>query len=304
MAENTQLTVKQQSILDFKKIVDNSETQKMLYNVLGENKGTFATSLVEVFTNDTQLQGCKPKQVIQEAIKAATLKLPLNKQLGYAYVLVFNNWDKTTRTKVPTPQLVIGYKGYIQLAMRSAQYRNINCDIIYEGEMRKKNKLTGEVDLEGEKLSDKVVGYFAHFELINGFQKTFFMTLEQMAEYALKNSPSFKGKQGEGMTTEKLCSLAQEQAEKGATQGQVGWVGDFNAMAMKTVLRRLLSKYGLLSIEMQNALDSETIPTSENLRDEVVNQPKVTFDAQVITDNVQDAQAEELKQPDLGSLND
>jgi recombinational DNA repair protein RecT len=75
-------------------------------------------------------------------------------------------------------------------------------------------------------------------------------------------------------------------------------------MAMKTVLRRLLSKYGLLSIEMQNALDCDTIPTSENLRDEVVNQPKVTFDAQVITDNVQDAQAEELKQPDLGSLND
>ena len=288
------LTPEQQNILAFKKQLDGNYVQNQLKQVLKENAGTFATSLMEVYTNDKQLQTCDPRSVIQEAIKAASLKLPLNKQLGYGYVVVYNNWDKTTRQKVPTPTLVIGYKGYIQLAMRTGQYRNINADVVYEGELRHTDKLSGAIDLNGEKKSEKVIGYFAHFELINGFAKTLYMTAEEMANYALKFSPSFKGK--DAPKVDDLIDMAQAQAQNGPVSGQVGWKGDFNAMAQKTVLRRLLSKYGLLSIEMMNALASDEpadMTTAEEIRDEDNRAPRTVINAEAIVHPVDEAAAPE-----------
>lgn len=285
------LTPAQQNITAFKKLVDGNYVQTQLKQVLKDNAGTFATSLMEVYTNDKQLQTCEPKLVVQEAIKAASLKLPLNKQLGYGYVVVYNNWDKTTRTKIPTPTLVIGYKGYIQLAMRTGQYRNINADVVYDGELRHTDKLTGAVDLNGEKRSEKVVGYFAHFELINGFAKTLYMTIEEMANYALKYAPTFKGQNPPKF--DELVDMAQLQSQNGPVQGQVGWKGDFNAMAQKTVLRRLLSKYGFLSIEMMNALaeDEPTTIAAETIRDEENNETRPVIDASSM---VQEAEVEEV----------
>ena len=190
--QQKQMTPAQQNIMTFQTKLNGNFVQTQLKNVLKENAGTFATSLMEVYTNDKQLQTCEPNAVIQEAIKAASLKLPLNKQLGYGYVVVYKNWDKERRVVVPTPTLVIGYKGYIQLAMRTGQYRNINADVVYEGELRQTDKLTGAIDLNGEKTSEKVIGYFAHFELINGFAKTLYMTVEEMANYAIKYAPTFR----------------------------------------------------------------------------------------------------------------
>lgn len=269
--------------MNFTKSINSSYVQNQLKQVLGKNAGTFATSLVEVFTNDTQLQKCDQKKVIQEAIKAATLKLPLNKQLGYAYILVFNNWDKASRKSVPTPQIVLGYRGYIQLAMRTGQYKNINADVVYEGEMVGRDKLSGAIDLSGEKVSEKVVGYFAHFETVNGFSKTLFMSLGEMAGYALKFSPSFKrnAEKNPLPTVDALCDMANDQAVNGPQQGKVGWEGDFNSMAIKTVLRRLLSKYGYLSIEMMSAL-AEDEPSAVEQRNEENNETKPVFDAQAV----------------------
>lgn len=277
------LTPTQVGVMNFTKSINSSYVQNQLKQVLGKNAGTFATSLVEVFTNDTQLQKCDQKKVIQEAIKAATLKLPLNKQLGYAYILVFNNWDKTSRKSVPTPQLVIGYRGYIQLAMRTGQYKNINADVVYEGEMIGRDKLSGAIDLSGEKVSEKVVGYFAHFETVNGFSKTLFMSLGEMAGYALKFSPSFKrnAEKNPLPTVDALCDMANDQAVNGPQQGKVGWEGDFNSMAIKTVLRRLLSKYGYLSIEMMSALAEDESSAVEQ-RNEENNETKPVFDAQAV----------------------
>jgi recombination protein RecT len=294
------LTPAQQNITAFKKMVDGNYVQTQLKQVLKENAGTFATSLMEVYTNDKQLQTCEPKLVVQEAIKAASLKLPLNKQLGYGYVVVYNNWDKTTRTKIPTPTLVIGYKGYIQLAMRTGQYRNINADVVYEGELRQTDKLTGAIDLNGTKTSEKIVGYFAHFELINGFAKTLYMTVEEMANYALKFAPTFRPtKDKPAPKVDELIDTAQEQAQNGPVQGQVGWKGDFNAMAQKTVLRRLLSKYGFLSIEMMNALSDDEQPqfNAEAIRDEENHEARPVIDASQMVNNqpAVDAQAEEVK---------
>ena len=277
------LTPTQVGVMNFTKSINSSYVQNQLKQVLGKNAGTFATSLVEVFTNDTQLQKCDQKKVIQEAIKAATLKLPLNKQLGYAYILVFNNWDKASRKSVPTPQIVLGYRGYIQLAMRTGQYKNINADVVYEGEMIGRDKLSGAIDLSGEKGSEKVVGYFAHFETVNGFSKTLFMSLGEMAGYALKFSPSFKrnAEKNPLPTVDALCDMANDQAVNGPQQGKVGWEGDFNSMAIKTVLRRLLSKYGYLSIEMMSALAEDESSAVEQ-RNEENNETKPVFDAQAV----------------------
>ena len=277
------LTPTQVGVMNFTKSINSSYVQNQLKQVLGKNAGTFATSLVEVFTNDTQLQKCDQKKVIQEAIKAATLKLPLNKQLGYAYILVFNNWDKASRKSVPTPQIVLGYRGYIQLAMRTGQYKNINADVVYEGEMIGRDKLSGAIDLSGEKVSEKVVGYFAHFETVNGFSKTLFMSLGEMAGYALKFSPSFKrnAEKNPLPTVDTLCDMANDQAVNGPQQGKVGWEGDFNSMAIKTVLRRLLSKYGYLSIEMMSALAEDESSAVEQ-RNEENNETKPVFDAQAV----------------------
>lgn len=277
------LTPTQVGVMNFTKSINSSYVQNQLKQVLGKNAGTFATSLVEVFTNDTQLQKCDQKKVIQEAIKAATLKLPLNKQLGYAYILVFNNWDKASRKSVPTPQIVLGYRGYIQLAMRTGQYKNINADVVYEGEMIGRDKLSGAIDLSGEKVSEKVVGYFAHFETVNGFSKTLFMSLGEMAGYALKFSPSFKrnAEKNPLPTVDALCDMANDQAVNGPQQGKVGWEGDFNSMATKTVLRRLLSKYGYLSIEMMSALAEDESSAVEQ-RNEENNETKPVFDAQAV----------------------
>lgn len=277
------LTPTQVGVMNFTKSINSSYVQNQLKQVLGKNAGTFATSLVEVFTNDTQLQKCDQKKVIQEAIKAATLKLPLNKQLGYAYILVFNNWDKASRKSVPTPQIVLGYRGYIQLAMRTGQYKNINADVVYEGEMVGRDKLSGAIDLSGEKVSEKVIGYFAHFETVNGFSKTLFMSLGEMAGYALKFSPSFKrnAEKNPLPTVDALCDMANDQAVNGPQQGKVGWEGDFNSMAIKTVLRRLLSKYGYLSIEMMSALAEDESSAVEQ-RNEENNETKPVFDAQAV----------------------
>ena len=220
-------------------------------NAVSKNASTFIASIIDLYNTDSNLQKCEPKAVIMEALKAAVLKLPINKALGYAYVIPFNNSkkdDKGNWYKVMEPTFQLGYKGYIQLAMRTGQYRTINADVVYEGELRKVNKLTGEIRFDGEKKSDNIIGYFCYFELINGFSKTLYMTTEQMAEHAKLFSKGIKKE----TTVENLLNLAKLPMD--VNSKAVGWTGNFHAMAVKTVIRNLLSKYGYLSIEMQNAI--------------------------------------------------
>lgn len=304
VAKQPQLTAQQQTIVAFNNKVNGSFVQNQLKSVLGANSGTFATSLVEIFTNDKQLQECDVNKVVQEAIKAATLKLPLNKQLGYAYLMVFKNWDKEARRTVPTPTLTIGYRGYIQMAMRTGQYRNINADVVYEGELVKKDKLSGGIDLSGDKMSDKIEGFFAHFETINGFSKTLYMSLSEMAAYALKYSPSFKRKVTPDTplpTVDGLCDLANGQAQNGPT-GKVGWEGDFLSMGVKTVLRRLLSKYGYLSIEMMGALaEDEKEPSVQQVRDVEFSETKEIISVDEQTGGVVDMAENKPSEASLSS---
>ena len=238
-----------------KNMIDAPSVQEQFRNALGENRNAFVASLIDLYTSDKSLQECAPADVVKEALKAATMKLPINRALGFAYIIVFKNNVKNADgswSKVPTPTFVPGYKGYIQLAMRTGQYKTINADMVYEGELKDCNKLTGMIDLSGRRTSDKIVGYFCYFELLNGCSKTLYMSVEQMAAYALTYSPSFKGKNKPSM--EELIKVAQNNMPSQT----VGWSGNFNDMALKTVIRRLLSKYGYLSVEMMNAVAADS----------------------------------------------
>lgn len=200
--------------------------QEQFQNALAENAPLFVASLIDIYSSDTKLQECEPGAVISEALKAATLKLPINKNLGFAYIVPYKSKGKSE------PQMQIGYKGYIQLAMRTGEYRYLNADKVYDGELKSFNKLTGHIDLSGPQTGDTVIGYFAYLELLNGFSKGVYWTKEEIERHGKKYSPSYSSKFS-------------------------AWQTDFDSMALKTVLRNLISKWGIMSVEMIGAFDSD-----------------------------------------------
>lgn len=291
---NVQTAPKQQTnIQKFKAAMVAPSVEEQFRNALGENKEAFIASLIDLYNTDTKLQECEPNKVVMEALKAAVLKLPINKALGFAYIIPFNNSVRQpsgSYIKVPTPTFVIGYKAYIQMAMRTGQYRTINADIVYEGEVQKTNKLTGEINFDGERKSGKVVGYFAYFELLNGFSKTLYVDLEKMAKHAKKYSPTLLYKKE--VTIESLMKLA-GQDPKG-----IGWEGDFDAMSLKTVLRNLLSKYGFLSIEMQNAIASDSeVEAVQPIQAQQSQPPVIDIDSEDVSDKKENEQKTEDNKP-------
>ena len=215
MANNTQLT----KVDAFKSIVNTKEMVRRLSSACGTKEAAFQfmASMLDLYEGDDYLQNCDPQKVVMECIKAASLNLPLVKSLGYAYVVPYKN----------VPTFTIGYKGYIQLALRSGQYRRLNADCVYEGEEITFDRLSGALHISGEKTSDKAVGYFAYFQLINGFEKALYMTVEKIDAYAKKYSKSY-------------------------SSNSSPWKTEFDAMAKKTVIRKIL-KYGPMSTEMQEA---------------------------------------------------
>ncbi len=271
--QSTAMAKQPRQIDVLKSVLNAPSVQEQFSNALKEHKDAFVASIIDLYNGDAQLQTCNPNQVVTEALKAATMNLPINRALGFAYIVVYNNSVRQpdgSWVKVPTPTFVPGYKGYIQLAMRTGQYRTINADVVYEGEVRKVNKLTGEIAFDGEKTSDRIVGYFCYFELLNGFSKTLYMTVHDMATYAKRYSPSIKKE----TTVEGLERLA-----NAATTGKkVGWEGNFNDMALKTVIRKLLSKYGYLSIEMQGAMVSDEEASNMGTAFEAANSKTISID--------------------------
>lgn len=203
-------------------ILNTESTKKLLQDTLKENAGAFSASVLDLYSTDSGLQKCPAESVFRECLKAASLKLPINKQLGFAYVVPFKG----------NPQFQIGYKGLIQLALRTAAYKHINAGIVQEGELKGIDKLTGEIDLNGEKISDTVIGYFAYIETINGFKKALYWGKEKVVEHAKRYSMSYNSSYSP-------------------------WKTNFDEMATKTVLRNLLNHYGYMSVEMVNAFEAE-----------------------------------------------
>jgi len=211
-----------------KNVLSSPTVQEQFQNAMDKGSDLFVASIIDLYAGDTYLQKCDPNLVVMEALKAATLKIPINKALGYAYIFPYKN----------KPMFQLGYKGMIQLAMRTGKYKYLNAGTVYDGEYQGENKLTGEIDISGEKKSDEVIGYFSYLETINGFKKTMFMKHEDMERYAKKYSQSFD-------------------------RASSPWKKEFDKMAQKTMLRRLLSTFGLMSIEMSNAIAAEEEIDSE-----------------------------------------
>jgi len=229
--------------MDKLKTVLNADSVKAQFqNALKENAGAFIASIIDLYGSDKYLQECDPSAVIMEALKAATLKLPINKQLGFAYIVPYKSKG------VAIPQFQIGYKGYIQLAMRTGQYRFLNAGVIYEGVKVHRNILTGEITFSGEPTSEKAQGYFAYMELLNGFSKTVYMTHDEVVKHAQRYSKSYNTPNS-------------------------AWKSNFDEMAMKTVTRMLLSRYGILSTDMISALTSDRDEDIEEaVQREIVNE--------------------------------
>lgn len=233
--KNTQLV--DPSKLGFKALMSTPQMKKKFIDILHEKSDSFMGSLMTLVGGDNYLSQAEPMTIIASALKAATMDLPIDKNLGYAYVVPFNRYEKKGKNWIThnEAQFILGYKGYIQLAQRSGQYKALNALAIYEGQLIDWNPLTEEFtfDYKG-KVSDEVIGYVGFFELLNGFKKTVYWTKQEIESHRIKNSKN-KDK-------EKLSGA---------------WVDNYDSMAIKTVLRNLLSKWGLLSVEMQTAITSD-----------------------------------------------
>lgn len=261
-----------------KSMLSAQSVKEQFQNAQGKKAPNFIASIIDLYNSDSKLQLCEPKQVIMEALKAAVMDISLCRSLGWAYIIPFNNSKKVVVNgreqwvKVMEPTFQIGYKGLMQLAIRSGQYRSINADIIREGDSYSFDDKSGNlksVTLHRE--SDKpAVAYFAHIELINGFEKDVFMTVHEMAVHAKRFSQGLS----KSTTVESLEALAKMPSSPETKA--VGWTGNFNGMALKTVLRLLLSKYGILSIEMQQAITADAEGDQADVRDAMVQETAAT----------------------------
>lgn len=256
--QNAVATKPQAKNLDVLKQTLNAESVMAQFrNALNQNAPTFVASLIDLYNSDSKLQLCDPNQVVKEALKAAVLHLPINKALGQAFIIPFYNTkkgEKGNRVKVYEPVFQIGYKGLYQLAMRTGKYAIINADVVYEGELRRVSKLTGEIDVEGKKTSDKVIGYFAYIQLVDGYHKALYMSVEDMAAHAKRYSKAIS--YNDKVTLDSLIALSK--LPVATDSNTVGWLGNFHGMAIKTVLRNLLGKYGYLSVSLQDAVVTDT----------------------------------------------
>ncbi|EKQ56316.1 MULTISPECIES: recombinase RecT [unclassified Clostridium] len=224
-----------------KSILANVDYKKRFEEILGKKAQGFISSVINI-SNSVGLKDCEPKSIVSAAVVAATLDLPIDPNLGFAYIVPYND-----KNKGKIAQFQMGYKGFIQLAQRSGQYKTINAIEVYEHEIKKVNRLTGEIELEDNpEPSTKVVGYIAYFSLLNGFEKALYMTREQLEAHGKKYSQSYKSNKDWVVK----ASL---------------WNTDFDSMATKTVIKLLLSKYGPLSIEMQKAVTMDQAYVKEDV---------------------------------------
>lgn len=234
------------NLATIKGFFENESMKKKFTDMLGAKAQGFMVSVLNTVSNNKSLQGVDANSIMFAAATAATLDLPINQNLGFAYIVPYKG----------EAQFQLGYKGFIQLAQRSGQFKTISASPVYEGQIVNNDPLKGLIFNWNNKTSDKVIGYAAYFELLNGFEKTLYMTVEELQKHGKQYSQSYK--KGGGL-----------------------WEDNFDAMAQKTVIKLLLSKFAPLSIEMQKAVlaDQGIIRDieGENI-DYIDNTPETTED--------------------------
>lgn len=223
------------NLKEFNAKITDPRTQEYLQQVLAEKKSSFVNNVTALVANNKALQECDPLTTMYAAIKATALDLPLDQNLGFAYIIPYKN----NRENKVEAQFQMGYKGYIQLAMRSGQFKTINVRDVREGEIIDEDFVSGEIKFkklpDADRQNAAIVGFVAYFELINGFRKMSYKTVEELKQHGVRYSQTYSSKV--------------EYIRKNSK-----WETDFEAMASKTVLKLLLAKYAPLSVEMQSAI--------------------------------------------------
>lgn len=261
-----------------KSLINDERTKNKFKELLGNKAAGFLTSLLNTTNGNKQLQEAEPQSVLKAGAIAATLDLPIDPNLGFAYIVPYNNKGKNEA------QFQLGYKGFIQLAIRTGQYKKINVTELYEGQFESYDPITDELkyNLDG-KINDEVTHYIAYFQTTNGFEKYNVMSKEEVREHAKKFSKTF------------LSRFS-------------SWQTNFDSMAKKTVLKLLLSKFGILSIEMQTAqkVDQAVIKEIEpngNVEVEYVDNPDsendVASENETINDNSENENDDEINSEDI-----
>lgn len=247
--------------LPVKELLNQDTVRARFQEILKTKASGFTANLAIMVNNSSILKECEGSSIVSAAIIAASLDLSLDPNLGYSAIVPFNEKQKDG-TYQKKAQFQIMYKGIIQLALRSGQYSKLGCTEIYKGQIKSENPLTGEYEFDFMQKSDVVVGYASYFKLINGFEKTEYWDVAKVKAHGKRFSQTFK----------KDFGL---------------WKDDFDSMAKKTVLKNLLSKWGVLSIEMQNAVkfDQSTIKADNEF---------TSFEPEY-SDNIEDVPTEEIK---------
>ncbi len=231
-------------------LLDQEKYRARFDDLLGKRAPQFVSSIVSMVNADNKLQQAfyqSPLSVIQAALKAAAFDLPIDPSLGYAYIVPFNNLVETDRGKEKRMEatFILGWKGMHQMALRSGVYKTISVVEVRQGEFVSYNRLTGDLDLSFVEDEDNrsrlpVIGYAGYYRLINGAEKTIYMTKKQVEDHERKH-------------------------RKGQYMGK-GWREDFDAMALKTVYRQLIGKWGIMSIDYRSS--EEAVALAQQLADE------------------------------------
>lgn len=249
--------------------------KSQINKVIGGNNGDrFVSSIISAVQANASLKDCTSPSIVSAALLGYSLKLSPSPQLGQYYLVPFYNRKKG----VSEAQFNLGYKGYIQLALRSGQYKKLNVLAIKEGELINYNPLDEEIEVkliddEEERENAKTIGYYAMFEYLNGFKKTMYWSKAKMESHALKYSQGYKAK-----------------------KGYTFWEKDFDSMAYKTMLRQLISKWGIMSIDMQSALDSDMgVIKEDGTVDYVDNVTEESVEDNVVADTTTEEVKEDKK---------
>lgn len=246
-------------------------------NIIGGKDGSrFISSIVSAVSTNPALQECTNNSIVSGALLGESLKLSPSPQLGHYYLVPFNNRQQGTKEA----QFQLGYKGYIQLAIRSGQYKKLNVMAIKAGELIAFNPLDEEIEINlikdfNERENAETIGYYAFFELTNGFRKAIYWSKEQMEAHATKYSMGYK-----------------------AHKGYTFWEKNFDGMAYKTMLRQLISKWGIMSIDMMKAFDGDMAVMDGESPNYVDDQPdEFPETKEEVKVEATEAQAEETTEP-------
>ena len=251
--------------------ITNDAVKEQISKVVGGKNGErFITSIISAVQTNPALQECTNNSILSAALIGEALKLSPSPQLGHYYMVPFKN----TKIGVTEAQFQLGYKGYIQLAERSGQYRKINVVSIKDGELVRYDPLNEDIEVnliedEEEREKAPTMGYYAMFEYINGFRKTMYWSRAKMEAHAEKYSPGYRAK-----------------------KGYTFWEKDFDGMAYKTMIRQLISKWGIMSIDMQTAYESDMAVIREDGTPEYV-------ETEVLEEPIVEDPAEEREEPKM-----